>query len=226
MNTELKPTRPHSKKLTAIITALVIITITIACIFVAMYSQSTLIFSEDFEDPDRNQQYLTRHAFTIEQNRLRIKIEASFSGCDVALPNQFDDFTFITSLFPVGDTADGSANLLFRYSDSGWYEIQFRPNQKQVNVIKVIKEGEEENRRLLTEGWVDIPKITFKPTANELKLTANGNTFTLWFNGEQILALADTDEVIHTQGTINVGAGAGETGGIAYEYDNIRVWKP
>ncbi len=224
--TEQASMLPISRRTVIALIIGLITTLAIDLTIVLVLSRPALIFSERFEENEQNKRYLTSPAFSIKQGRLRITIDQSFTGVAVALPNQYDDFTFLTSLFPVGEPHDGSANLILRYSSAGWYEIQFRPGQQQIHVMKVVKRGDQETQLDITDGWINTPDLELKTIGNELKVTAQGNAFTLWFNGKEIIQFEDNDEIIYTRGAINIGAGAAETANIAYEYDDIRIWNP
>ena len=59
------------------------------------------------------------------------------------------------SVYPVQDVYDGSVNVLFRQSDSGGYEIQFRPNEQQVNFIETaLDPASQEMYIKFTSGWL------------------------------------------------------------------------
>jgi hypothetical protein len=147
-------------------------------------------------------------------------------GCDVLLPDSYEDFTLVTAVFPVGATHDGSVNISFRHNYWGWYEIQFRPAQKQIHVMKVVSQNGEADHKDITDGWITTPNPHFKTGENELRLVARRNAFTFWFNEVQIAHFEDTEPQVYTSGTIRIGAGAAENGDIIFEYDQIRIWEP
>jgi len=142
--------------------------IIIAAILAGVFSPAPLLFSEDFENAERNKQYLPCPAFTIQQDRLRITVDHSFSGCAVALPNEYGDFTFTASLFPVGDVYDGSANILFKQGGDGGYEIQLRPNKQEINFIETVKNSDQESPVIYSTGWMPSPAIKFKNSEKKL----------------------------------------------------------
>jgi len=57
-----------------------------------------------------------------------------------------------------------------------------------------------------------------------LKIT--GNHIIVWLNDVIVFNLlnkVDTDKFVYEPGSISIGAGAGEVGGIAFEFDNIEI---
>lgn len=81
----------HSETgINSLLGALLIFTGIIASVFLLawMFSPSPLVFGEDFENEERNQQYSICKYFSIEQGRLRITIPQSYFGCAVRLPNE------------------------------------------------------------------------------------------------------------------------------------------
>lgn len=198
--------------------------IVLAILLAWRFSPALLVFSEDFEDAERNQQYLPCAAFTIEQGRLRVTVAESHSGCAVRLPNEYDDMTFTESVYPVQDIYDGSINVLFRQGDKGGYEIQFRPNEKQVNFIETAKNANGETYIKYTSGWVQAPAFKFNDSENKIKLMVTRNAIDFWFNDVSIFRYASTDKFSNETGIILIGAGAGEVGGIAFEFDNIEIF--
>ena len=206
------------------IASAIFLAIIVLAIFLAWrFSPLPLIFSEDFENPERNQQYLPCAAFTIEEGRLRVTVAESHSGCAVRLPNEYDDVTFIGSVHPVQDVYDGSINVLFRQNDNGGYEIQFRPNERQINFIETAKNANQEMYIKYTSGWVRTPGFRFNNSENKIRLTVTKNAIDFWFNDASIFSYASTDKFSNEKGIILIGAGAGETGGIAFEFDNIEI---
>jgi len=202
-----------------IFTAIIILAIFLAWRF----SPSPLIFSEGFENAERNQQYLPCAAFTIVNGRLRVTVAESHSGCAVRLPNEFDNFTLTESVYPVQDIYDGSINILFKQNDDVGHEIQFRPNLQQVNYIETAKNAVQEAYIKSTTGWIQTPAYIFNNSENKIKLTVTPHSMELWFNNVLIFRNINTEEFIPEQGIIKIGAGAGEIGGIAFEYDNIEI---
>lgn len=203
-----------------IFTTIIVVSILLAW----RYSPSPLMFSEDFEDAERNQQYLPCAAFTIVEGRLRITVAESHSGCAVRLPNEYGDITFTESVYPVPEVYDGSINVLFRQNDNGGFEIQFRPNQQQVNFIETAKNDNQEMFIKYTSGWVQTPEFRFNKSENIVKLTITKNAIDFWFNEAPIFRYTSAEEFSHEKGIILIGAGAGEVGGIAFEFDNIEIY--
>jgi hypothetical protein len=198
--------------------------IVLAVILSWRFTPPPLLFSEDFENTERNQQYLPCAAFTIEQGRLRVTVAQSHSGCAVRLPNEYDDYTFTTSVYPVENVYDGSVNILFRQNDNGGYEIQFRPNEQQVNFIETAKNANRESYIKFTTGWMQTPVVGFNSSENKIKLTITRNAFDFWFNDVLIFRNISANETPNERGIISIGAGAGEVGGIAFEFDDIEIY--
>ena len=77
-----------------IVALIIFATIVVLAILLAWrFNPSPLVFSEGFENAERNQQYLPCAAFTIVEERLQVTVAESHSGCAVRLPNEYDDFT-------------------------------------------------------------------------------------------------------------------------------------
>lgn len=188
------------------------------------FNPPPLVFSEDFENAERNQQYLPCAAFTIVGGRLRVTVAESHSGCAVRLPDEYDSYTFTASVYPVQEIYDGSINILFRQSDDGGYEIQFRPNEQQVNFIETAKNTNQEIYIKSTTGWLQTPEVVFNNSENNIKLTVTNHAMDFWFNDTQIFRNINTDKFPLDKGIIKIGAGAGEIGGIAFEFDNIEIY--
>jgi hypothetical protein len=188
------------------------------------FDPASLVFSENFENPERNQQYLPCAAFTIEQGRLRVTVAESHSGCAVRLPNEYDDYTFTASVYPVQEVYDGSINVLFNQSDMGGYEIQFRPKLKEFNFIETAKNSNQETYIKFTTGWTPAPGIIFNNSENKIKLTVTEHLMEFWFNDVPVFKNTHADGFSLDQGIISIGAGAGEIGGIAFEFDNIEIY--
>ena len=189
-----------------------------------MFNPAPVVFSEDFENPERNQQYLPCAAFTIEQGRLRVTVAESHSGCAVRLPNEYDNYTFTASVYPVQNIYDGSINVLFHHSHAGGYEIQFRPNLKEFNFMETAKNSNQETTIKFATGWTPTPGIIFKNSENKIKLTVTDHVMEFWFNDAPIFKNTHADGFSLNQGIISIGAGAGEIGGIAFEFDNIEIY--
>lgn len=188
-----------------------------------------MIFSEDFENNERNQQYLPCAAFTIVDGRLRVTVAEPHSGCAVRLPKEYDDFTLIESVYPVQEVYDGSINLLFKQNnDNVGYEIQFRPNLQQVNFIETAKDPNLGAYIKSTTDWIQTPAFVFHNSENNaeniIKLTVTHHGIDFWFNDVLIFRKVSTDVFLPKQGIIKIGAGAGEIGDIAFEYDNIKIY--
>lgn len=205
--------------------ALLIFTIILALVLLLAwrFSPRPLIFSEDFDHAERNQQYASCKFFTIEQSRLRITPPQSYCGCAVQLPNEYDEYTFTASVYPVGEVHDGSVNLLFGGDNNIWYEIQFRPNVKQLNFIETIKNpGQDPHINFIT-GWVETPGSTFNHAENKLRLTVTKHAIDFSFNEVPIFLNTTGGEFSLPGGTISIGVGAGEVAGIAFEFDKIEI---
>lgn len=195
-----------------------------ALILAWMFSPPPLLFSEDFENTERNQQYTVCEFFTIEQGRLRITIPQRYFGCAITLPNGYDEYTFAASVYPVGEVHDGSINLLFGQNHNISYEIQFRPNARQFNFIERAKISDQETRINFTTGWKETSGSTFNPVENKIRLTVTKHAMDFWFNDDPIFLDMTAGEFSLDQGTIGIGVGAGEVGGIAFEFDNIEIY--
>jgi hypothetical protein len=203
----------------------IFITIIVLTILLAWrFSPISQVFSEDFENFQRNQQYLPCAAFTIVNGRLRVTVAESHSGCAVRLPNEYGNMTFTESVYPVQDVHDGSINVLFMQSDNGGYEIQFRPNEQDVNFIETAKNANQEMYIKSTTGWIPTPEFRFHDSENKIKLTITRHAIDFWFNDTLIFRNVSAVKYPLSQGIIKIGAGAGEVGGIAFEFDNIQVY--
>lgn len=205
--------------------ALLILTVIIASTLLLawMFSPRPLAFAEDFENDDRNQQYSTCKFFTIEQGRLRITIPQSYFGCSISLPNEYEEYTFTTLVYPVGDVHDGSVNFLFGQNNNISYEIQFRPNVQQFNFIERVKISDQETHVNFTTGWTSTTGSTFNNSKNEVRLTVTKHAMDFWFNDDPIFLDVTAGEFSLDRGTISIGVGAGEVSGIAFEFDNIEI---
>lgn len=184
-----------------------------------------LEFSENFENNERNKQYLPCAAFTIVQERLRVTVDQSHSGCAVRLPNEYENFEFTVSVYPVQDVKDGSINILFRQNTNGWYEIQFRPKVQQFNFIELANNTAGETYIKFTTGWKQAPNAILNNSENKIKLTATQHWIDFWFNDAPIFKDTTIDDFTLQRGGISIGAGAGDTGGIAFEFDNLEIRK-
>lgn len=182
-----------------------------------------VVFSETFDDNERNQQYLPCAAFTIVDERLRITVTEPHSGCAVRLPELYNDFTFTASAYPVQDVYDGSINILYRQNTNGWYEIQFRPKEQQFNFMELSKNDKEETSIKFTTGWMQTKGVILNDSENKIRLTVTDHWMDFWFNDDPIFRFVTSDKLSLAQGIISIGVGAGEKGGIAFEYDNIEI---
>jgi len=103
----------------------------------SFFSPGPLLFSEDFENAARNQQYThCPNFFTVVDGRLRVTVANSYSGCAVQLSNEYEEFVFTAYVHPVGDVHDGSINIIFGQADGRAYEVQYRPEEEQINHIE------------------------------------------------------------------------------------------
>jgi hypothetical protein len=188
-------------------------------------SPPPLIFSEDFGNTERNQRYVCcSSSFTVEQGRLRITIHQTYYGCSVELAKEYDNFTFMSSVYPVQNVYDGSVNLLFRQGDNSGYEIQFRPSKQQINFIETAKNANRESYVKFTTGWMQTPNFVLNKSENKIKLTVTRNAMNFWFNDVLIFRNIDANGFLLKQGLIKVGVGAAETSGVAFEFDNIEIY--
>ena len=222
--TESISTRPENSNknlLGALIILATIIGLTILLSW--SFSPPPLLFSENFENAERNQQYLPCAAFTIEQGRLRVTVAESHSGCAVQLPYEYEEFTLATSVYPVADVHDGSFNIIFGQADGRAYEVQCRPKEEQVNVIGTITNANGEKVTSFTSGWLDYSGFPFTDSENKVKLIVTRRSFDLWINGSQALRYMSVADNYYLNGKISIGSGAGEVGGIAFEFDNIEI---
>jgi hypothetical protein len=188
-----------------------------------MLTPLPLIFSEKFKDPGRNQQYLPCAAFTIVDERLRVTVAEPHSGCAVRLPDEYEDFTFIASVFPVGDVHDASVNILVRQGYGGWYEIQFRPKEQQVNFISFAVDTNGNPYYDTTTGWQPTTGTVLKNSGNQIRVKVTEQWMGFWFNDALLFTATSVAEFPFDRGAISIGVGAGETGSVAFEYDNLEI---
>lgn len=192
-------------------------------IFLAwMFSPLPVIFAENFDNNERNQQYLPCAAFTIVDERLRVTVAEPHSGCSVRLPNEYEDFTFTANVFPVDDVHDGSINVLVRQGYGGWYEIQFRPKAQQVNFISFAIDAEGKAYIDSTMDWKPTD-TAFKNSGNQIRVTATEQWLGFWFNDVNVFTATCETKFPFNHGIISIGVGAGETGGVAFEFDDLEI---
>jgi hypothetical protein len=176
----------------------------------AFLSPGPLLFSEDFENATRNQQYTPCQAFTIVDGRLRVTIENSYSGCAVQLPNGYEEFVFTAYVRPVGDVQDGSINIIFGQAGDHSYEVQYRPEKEQVNFIETAKNANREKAVVFTTGWLNVPGTPFNDSENKIKLVVTRRSFDFWINDVEFFRYMSSADLPYFKGTISVGAGAGK----------------
>jgi len=73
-----------------------------------------------------------------------------------------------------------------------------------------------------TTGWQSVGGTPFN-SANKIKLIVTRHSFDFWVNGFRILRIMRAFNNDYLDGKISIGAGAGEVGGIAFEFDNIEI---
>lgn len=189
-----------------------------------MFSPLPVIFNESFDNPERNQQYLPCAAFTIVDERLRVTVAEPHSGCSVRLPNEYEDVTFTANVFPVDDIYDGSINLLVRQGYGGWYEIQFRPRAQQVNFISFAIDADGKAYVDSTTDWKPTPYTVFNESgSNRIAITVTEQWLGFWFNDAHVFTATSEAEFPFSHGVISIGAGAGDRGGIAFEFDDLEI---
>jgi hypothetical protein len=216
----------HPETTKSLADGLIVLAIIIAVVILLAWRFSPLpvIFSEGFENEERNQQYLPCAEFRIEQGKLRITVLSSYTGCAVRMPNEYENYTFTASVYPVDDVHDGSINLLFAQSDNGGFEIQYRPKEKQVNFIETARNANGEIYVATTTGWFQASKSTFNNCENKLKLTVTKHYIAFFVNDAEMFHVISADGFSKERGIIKIGIGAGEVGGIAFEFDNVKIY--
>lgn len=202
-----------------IFTTIVVLSTLLAWIF----SPSPTIFSETFDNNERNQQYLPCAAFTIVDERLRVTVAEPHSGCAVQLPNKYEDFTFTANVFPVNDVHDGSINILVRQGNKGWYEIQFRPKEQQIIFLSFAIDASGKPYVDTSLGWESTDTSFFNDSANTIRVTVTEQWLGFWFNDHLELTATCPEEFPFNQGAISIGVGAGEAGGVAFEFDDLKI---
>ncbi len=188
-------------------------------------SQRSILLFETFDDPDTSESYLTRQDFSLENGRLRVKIDTPTTGCSIFIPGTYNDFSLETLVYSVGNLADASSNIIFRQTQFGWYEVWLRLDTNQVQLLKLSQDnqGVINDMQSLSNGWVDfLPGITHS-TVNHLGLDVQGNEFQLWLNNHNIVKVTDSIEPIFLEGEIQIGAGTGEVGGVTIEFDDLKI---
>jgi hypothetical protein len=202
-----------------LLTIIVLLTVLLAW----MFSPLPVIFTETFDNNERNQQYLPCAAFKIVDERLRVTVVEPHSGCAVRLPNEYEDFTFTANVFPVNDIHDSSINILVRQGDKGWYEIQFRPKEQQVNFLSFAIDADGKPYVDTTTGWKPTDSIILKDSVNTVRVRVTEQWLGFWFNDTLALTVTCPEEFPFNDGVISIGVGAGEIGGVAFEYDNLKI---
>jgi hypothetical protein len=219
-----KPSSLETKPKDLIIALSIFTTIIVLSILLAwMFSPSPVIFSETFDNNERNQQYLPCEAFTIVDERLRVTVTEPHSGCAVRLPNEYEDFTFRANVYPVDDVHDGSINILVRQGSKGWYEIQFRPNEQQINFLNFAIDANGNPYVDTSTGWQPVGPTVFRNSVNTIRVTVTEQWLGFWFNDDRLLVITCPEEFPFNHGVISIGIGAGETGGVAFGYDNLEI---
>lgn len=213
---------PKSFAVAAVIfTVIVLLSVVLAWMFTPM----PVVLSEKFDNEERNRHYTPCAAFTIHQERLRVTVAESHSGCAITLPNEYEDFTLTASIYPVQDVQDGSANILFRQNGNGWYEIQFRPARQQFNFIDWGRNVNGEAYIKYTTDWKPTPSTFLNDSENKMRLTVTNYWMDFTFNEVPVFKYTSPVELAFDRGAISIGAGAGEVGGIAFEFDNLEIRK-
>lgn len=221
-----KSSNRETKPKDLIVALTIFTTIIVSSILLAwVFSPSPVIFSETFDNIERNQQYLPCAAFTIVDERLRITVTEPHSGCAVRLPDEYENFTFTANVFPVNDVYDGSINILVRQGSKGWYEIQFRPKEQQINVLSFAIDANGKPFIDASDGWKPTKSTVFKDSTNTIRVTVTEQWLGFWFNDNLELTVTCPEEFPFNQGVISIGVGAGEIGGVAFEYDNLTIQK-
>lgn len=188
-----------------------------------MFGPSPVIYSETFDNDERNQQYLPCAAFTIVDERLRVTVTEPHSGCAVRLPNEYENFTLTANVFPVEDVQDGSINILVRQGYGGWYEIQFRPKVQQINFLSFATDAAGKAFVDSATGWKPTPYTVFRNSGNRIKVTVTEQWMGFWFNDAHVFTATSVAEFPFNHGAISIGVGAGDVGGVAFEYDNLEI---
>jgi hypothetical protein len=182
-----------------------------------------VVFSESFDNTERNKHYTPCAAFTIVDERLRVTVAQPYSGCAVPLPNEYENFTFTAKVFPVEDVHDGSINFLLRQGPGGWYEIQLRPNDQQVKFISFAIDPSGQAYPDSTTDWKPASFTVHKNAANRVRVTVTEQWMGFWFNDTILLTVTCETEFPFNHGAISIGAGAGGTGNIAFEFDDLEI---
>lgn len=203
--------------------ALFVLIIVISSLLAWIFSPQPVIFAETFDNNERNRQYLPCAAFTIVEERLRVTVAEPHSGCAVRLPNEYDDFTFTANIYPVGEVHDASINILVRQGTKGWYEIQFRPNEQQVNFINFAVDANGNPFVDSNTGWKSTDSAFFKDSRNIVRIKVTEQWLGFWFNDTLVLTVTGPEEFPFNRGVMSIGVGAGEIGGVAFEYDNLQI---
>lgn len=197
--------------------------VVLSIFLVWMFSPSPVIFSEPFDNNERNQQYLPCDAFKIVDEKLRVTVTEPHSGCAVRLPNEYENFTFTATVLPVGDVHDASINLLLRQESGGWYEIQFRPEVKQVNFISFAIDSNGKPYADSTTNWQSTPDAVLRNTRNTIKVTVTEQWMGFSFNDAPLFKATSVSKFPFDHGFISIGVGAGDVGNIAFEFDNLEI---
>jgi hypothetical protein len=188
-----------------------------------MFSPLPVIFAATFDNNERNQQYLPCAAFTIVDERLRVTVAEPHSGCSVRLPNEYENFTFTANVFPVDNVHDGSINLLLRQGYDGWYEIQFRPETQQINFISFVIDSNGKPFVDSTTDWKPTSGTVFKNSGNRIRVTVTEQWIGFWFNDARIFSATCETEFPFNHGVISIGVGAGDVGGVAFDFDELEI---
>lgn len=216
--------QPETRKGSFVFAWVLFIVIVLLSVALAwIFSPLPLVFSENFENPERNQQYLPCAAFTIVDERLRVTVAEPHSGCAVPLPNEYENFTFTTTVLPVEDVHDGSINVLLRQGSGGWYEIQFRPERQQINFISFAIDSNGNPYVDSTTDWKPTESMFFKDSGNRIRVTVTEQWMGFWFNDAHVFTATCETEFPFNHGVISIGAGANDVGGVAFEFDDLEI---
>ena len=209
------------------IASIIFLTIIVVIIGVSsFFSPGPLLFSDDFGNATRNQQFPVCPGFTIVEERLRVTVEDPYMGRAITLVSEYEEFVFTIYVRPVGDVHDGSVNIFFGQASDHSYEIQYRPEKEKINFTETATNTNQEKTVVFTTGWVGVPEAPFNDSGNKVKLVVTRRSFDLWVSDVEVFRYRSPVDFPYFKGRIGIGAGAGEAGGVTFEFDNIEIHKP
>ena len=179
-----------------------------------------VLLVETFEDEATIDTYVKTGLTEARHGRLRFSMEYPHMGDEIPMFGEYEAFTLVFKMYPVGEISDGSVNVAFLTHSDGRYEILLRPRTHEYGWMKY--KGEQGSREFVTgQGWVTSEAVTLGTTYTLIRLDVIGGKFTMWVNGAQVAILTDEDPYL--RGGIALGIGAGDKSPISFEIDEVYI---